>query len=360
MSQLFTPHALGKLTLKNRLIVAPMCQYSAKSGFVQPWHEQHLGHLACSGAAAVTIEATAVSEEGRVTHGCLGLWSDEQAATLGQLVGRVRDYSDAAIGIQLNHAGRKGSALPPWEGGKPMSGDQAWQTLAPTALPWGEAWPTPAALGIADMQRIAGAFVVAARRAVEAGLDYIEIHSAHGYLLHSFLSPISNRREDVYGGSLENRMRFPLMVVKAVRKAIPESMTLGMRINGSDWLDEGWKIEDAQVYAVKLEQSGVDYISVSSGGACQGVRYDNKPAYQAHMAAAVRKKVTCSVVCAGLIADANLAESMVAEQQSDFIALGRAILDDPRWPVRAARKLDCDLQMPQQYMLASPGYWPLA
>ncbi|VVQ15319.1 NADH:flavin oxidoreductase/NADH oxidase [Pseudomonas fluorescens] len=360
MSELFQPHALGKLPLKNRLIVAPMCQYSAKEGVVQPWHEQHLGHLACSGAAAVTIEATAVCAEGRVTHGCLGLWDDNQAAALGQLVARVRDYSDVAIGIQLNHAGRKGSTLAPWEGGKPMVEAQAWQTLAPSMLPWGEAWPVPAALDVSGMQRIVESFVAAAKRAVAADLDYIEIHSAHGYLLHSFLSPISNHRDDRYGGTLQGRMRFPLEVVEAVRKAIPSGMTLGVRINGSDWLDEGWCIEDAQVYAVKLEKAGVDYISVSSGGACQGVRYDNKPAYQAHMAAAVREKVSCAVVCAGLIADAELAHSIIVESQADFIALGRTLLDDPRWPVRAARTLNCNLPLPQQYLLASPGYWPLA
>ncbi|MDH0639610.1 MULTISPECIES: NADH:flavin oxidoreductase/NADH oxidase [Pseudomonas] len=359
MSQLFTPHPLGRLSLKNRLVVAPMCQYSAKDGVVQPWHEQHLGHLACSGAAAVTIEATGVAEEGRVTHGCLGLWNDEQMSALGQLVGRVRDYSDAAIGIQLNHAGRKGSALPPWEGGKPMEpGQGGWETLAPSALPWGTAWPTPSALDADGIRRITEAFAAAAARAARAGLDYIEIHSAHGYLLHAFLSPISNQRDDAYGGSLENRMRFPLAVVEAVRKAVPD-LTLGIRINGSDWLDEGWSLEDAAVYAGRLERAGVDYISVSSGGACQGVRYDNKPAYQVHMASSVRRHVSCPVICAGLIADAELAEGIIAERQADFIALARTVLDDPRWPVHAARQLQADLRMPRQYMLAGPGYWPL-
>lgn len=357
MSQLFTPHSLGKLALKNRLVVAPMCQYSAKSGIAQPWHEQHLGHLACSGAAALTIEATAVCEEGRVTHGCLGLWNDEQMSALSQLLTRVRDYSDIPIGIQLNHAGRKASAMPPWEGGKPMQ-EQGWQTLAPSALPWGEEWPTPVALDRKGMERITAAFAAAAVRAAKAGVDYIEIHCAHGYLLHSFLSPISNHRDDEYGGSRENRMRFPLEVVTAVRKAVPE-LTLGIRINGSDWLDGGWSIEDASAYAVCLEEAGIEYISVSSGGARQGIRYDNKPAYQVEMATAIRQHVSCPVICAGLIADDTLAQSIVAEQKSDFIALGRVLLDDPRWPVRAARKQQADLQMPKQYILASPGYWPL-
>lgn len=360
MSQLFTSHALGKLHLKNRLVVAPMCQYSARSGLIQPWHEQHLGHLACSGAAALTIEATGVTEEGRVTHGCLGLWNDEQMLSLGRLIGRLREYSDTAIGIQLNHAGRKGSALPPWQGGKPMGREQGgWETLAPSARPWGAEWPTPMALDAEGIHRIIESFSAAAVRAAKVGLDYIEIHSAHGYLLHAFLSPISNQRDDAYGGSLENRMRFPLAVVEAVRKVIPD-LTLGIRINGSDWLDEGWSLEDAAIYAVRLEQAGVDYLSVSSGGACQGVRYDSKPAYQVHMASAVRKHVSCPVICAGLIADAELAEGIIAEQQADFIALARTVLDDPRWPVRAARKLQVDLSLPRQYMLAGPGYWPLA
>lgn len=360
MSQLFTSRALGKLHLKNRLVVAPMCQYSARSGVVQPWHEQHLGHLACSGTAAVTIEATGVTEEGRVTHGCLGLWNDEQMSSLKQLVARLRDYSDVALGIQLNHAGRKGSALPPWQGGKPMSPEQgAWETLAPSARSWGAEWPTPMALDADGIRRITEAFATAAVRAGKAGLDYVEIHCAHGYLLHAFLSPISNQRDDDYGGSLDNRMRFPLAVVEAVRKAIPD-LTLGIRINGSDWLEEGWGLTDAATYAGRLEQAGVDYISVSSGGACQGVRYDSKPAYQVHMASAVRKHVSCPVICAGLIADAELAEGIIAEQQADFIALARTVLDDPRWPVHAARKLQADLPMPKQYMLAGPGYWPLA
>lgn len=357
MSQLFTPYTLGKLTLKNRLVVAPMCQYSAKLGIAQPWHEQHLGHLACSGTAALTIEATAVCEEGRVTHGCLGLWNDEQMSVLGKLLERVRDYSDIPIGVQLNHAGRKASALPPWEGGKPLQ-EQGWETLAPSALPWGEEWPTPVELDAKGLERIIAAFVAAAVRAAKAGVDYIEIHCAHGYLLHSFLSPLSNQRDDEYGGSLENRMRFPLEVVTAVRNAVPD-LTLGIRINGSDWLDEGWSIEDASAYAVRLEQTGVEYISVSSGGARQGIRYDNKPAYQVEMANSIRQQVSCSVICAGLIADAELAESIITEQKADFIALGRSVLDHPRWPVHTARKLRADLQLPKQYMLAGPGYWPL-
>ena len=231
-------------------------------------------------------------------------------------------------------------------------------TLAPSALPWGEEWHTPVALDAREIERIIAAFAAAAVRAAQAGVEYIEIHCAHGYLLHSFLSPISNQRDDEYGGSRENRMRFPLEVVAAIRKAVPD-LTLGIRINGSDWLDGGWSIEDASAYAVCLEQAGIEYISVSSGGARQGIRYDNKPAYQVEMATRVRQHVSCPVICAGLIADDALAQSIIAEQRSDFIALARVLLDDPRWPVRAARKQQADLQMPKQYMLASPGYWPL-
>ena len=272
MAVLFSNARLGKLALVNRILVAPMCQYSAIDGVAQPWHEQHWGHLGNSGAAALTIEATAVDSHGMITHGCLGLWNDAQSDALSRTLHRIRSYVSLPIGIQLAHAGRKGSAMRPWEGGRPLMPDEgAWQTFAPSPLAWGAGWPVPVELDESSMQRILEAFTNAARRADAAGLDFIELHAAHGYLMHAFLSPVSNHRGDSYGGSRYNRMRFPLAVVRAVRSIWPQNKTFGIRINGTDWIDNGWTIEDAIAFGRCLLDAGVDYLSISSGGARAGV-----------------------------------------------------------------------------------------
>lgn len=361
MTSLFSRAHLGKLPTANRIVVAPMCQYSATDGVVQPWHEQHLGHLAMSGAGVLTLEATAVEPQGAITHGCLGLWSDAQADAMGQMLARIRSYARLPIGIQLAHAGRKASALRPWESGQPLKPEQgAWETFAPSAIPWGDNWPVPTALDEAGIARIVAAFVAAAARAHRAGLDFIELHSAHGYLMHAFLSPVANQRSDAYGGSLENRMRFPLAVVEAVRAAWPQDKTLGARINGTDWVEGGWSVDDAIAYGRRLLDAGVDYLSVSSGGVRGGVSIKLEPGYQVALATAVRQALGCPVICAGLIADPLHAEAIVAEGQADFVALARAMLDDPRWPVRAARQLAGDTPLPSQYQLAAAGKWPMA
>jgi len=359
MNDLFSPLKLGNVELENRIIVAPMCQYSATEGVVKPWHEQHLGQLMCSGAGAVTVEATAVEPIGRVTPGCLGLWDDVQESRLTDLIQRFRTYSKTPIGIQLNHAGRKGSAQPPWEGGKPLPYDRAWQTVAPSPIPWDRDWPKPEELSLAAMERIETAFAGAAERAERCGFNFIELHGAHGYLLHSFLSPVSNRREDEFGGSLRNRMRFPLRVLASVRKALAPTTTLGMRINGTDWLEEGWRIQDAQEFALEMEKYGLNYISVSSGGACGGVRYNADAGYQVEFARLVRQATNkIPVICAGLIHDASLANEIVTQGKADCVAMGRAFLDDPRWPIHAAAKLGTQVKIPNQYSAIAPNKWP--
>lgn len=360
MSHLFSPFRLGNVNLANRIIVAPMCQYSASHGNIRPWHEQHLGHLMCSGAGAVTIEATAVEPIGRVTEGCLGLWDDLQESLLADMIQRLRTYSSTPIGIQLNHAGRKASAAPPWDGGKPLLQDIAWTTVAPSAIPWDSGWPVPEELSIESMERIEEAFVTSALRAERANVDFIELHGAHGYLIHSFLSPISNQRNDEFGGDLANRMRYPLRILAAVRKALSPSTTLGMRINGTDWLEQGWSVDDAKAFAMEAEKFGLNYLSVSSGGACGRVRYPQEPGYQLKFANQVRSATShIPVTCAGLINDPMLAEEVISTNTADFIALGRAFLNDPRWPIHAAQALESNASIPRQYQAISPGKWPI-
>ena len=361
MAALFTSARLGKLQLANRILVAPMCQYSAIAGVAQPWHEQHWGHLAVSGAAALTIEATAVEPCGMITHGCLGLWNDLQAEALRSTLTRIRGYANLPIGIQLAHAGRKGSVARPWDGGQPLrEAENAWRTVAPSALPWSVNWPEPLGLDEAGMDRIVQAFAHAANLANASGMDFIELHAAHGYLMHSFLSSVSNQRSDSYGGSIENRMRFPLSIVRAVRQCWPQTRTMGMRINGTDWVEGGWTVADAVHFATSLVKEGVDYLSVSSGGVRGGVAIKLEPGYQVPLATAVRRAIACPVICAGLIAEPQHAESIIATQKADFVALARAMLDDPRWPIHAARTLNGNASFPPPYQLAAVGKWPLA
>lgn len=355
MGKLFSSAMLGSRTLANRVILAPVAQYASQDGIVQPWHEQHYGHLACTGVAAVTIEATSVSPDGRATLGCLGLWNDVQLVALMQLMQRLKSYSSVPIGIQLNHAGRKSAALPPWEGGA-VSLLNGWRTSAPSALPWGRCWPVPRALDRTEMRCIAGKFTDAAERADEAGVDYIEINSARGYLLHSFLSPLSNKRTDEFGGSLENRMRFPLEVIRSIRKTLPSNKPLGVCVNASDLAGGGWDIGDACEYANKLVSEGVDYISVASGGVCEGI--DGGEAYEnLEFSRLIREVAGCPVVCTGHVPEPLTAEAMIADEQCDFLALGRAFIADDRWVVRAASVLAETVVLPPQYAVAPTEKW---
>lgn len=352
-SPLFTPYTLRELTLPNRIVISPMCEYSAVDGCATDWHVIHLGHLALSGAGLLIVEATAVNAQGRISRECLGLYSDENEAALARVLAVVRKYSAMPIGIQLNHAGRKGSQRKPGDGrGNVPASEGGWQTVAPSALAFIPEWQTPEALDRAGMDAIVAAFVQATRRCARLGFDLIEIHSAHGYLLSSFLSPLANRRTDAYGGSRENRMRFPLEVFAAMRAAWPAARPLGVRCNGTDWDERGLTPEDAVAYARALQALGCDYVDVSSGGNSIAP-IPLGPGYQVPFARRVRDEVGIATMAVGLIRDPRHAEAIVADGDADLVALGRGILNDPRWPWHAAEDLGAKVSVPVPYARAA-------
>lgn len=360
MSQLFSPCAIGPLTLKNRLVVAPMCQYSAIDGVPQPWHVQHLGRLAISGAALVIVEATGVEAAGRITPDDTGLWNDAQEAAFARIISDIRTYSDTPIGVQLGHAGRKASTSAPWKGGQALTAEGgAWETFGPSAIAFKDNWHTPTEMTEADMDRVVAAFEDAARRADRAGFDMVELHAAHGYLLSEFLSPISNRRTDPYGGSAGNRARFPLRVAEALRDAWPRAKALGARFNGSDWVEGGVALEEVIAFGRALHAMGYDYLHLSSGG--NVARADipgGEPGYQVRFAEAVKAAVPeTTVMAVGMIFDPAQAEAIVASGQADLVAVARAVLDDPNWPHHAAAALDHDEGLPPQYARAGKATW---
>jgi 2,4-dienoyl-CoA reductase-like NADH-dependent reductase (Old Yellow Enzyme family) len=356
MSQLFSPIAIGDLTLKNRIVIAPMCQYSAKDGEATDWHLMHLGTLSHSGAGLLIIEATAVEAIGRISPADLGLWSDATEAALARTLKAVRQYSAMPIAIQLAHAGRKASCNVPWQGGAQIRPDQqdGWQTVAPSAVPFSANENPPLALDHAGLQRIKEAFVEAARRAHRLGIDAIELHAAHGYLLHEFLSPLSNRRTDEYGGSLENRMRFPLEVYDAMRAALPASMPIGVRISGTDWVEGGWEVEQSVVFAKHLRERGCAYIHVSSGGLSPEQKIPVGPNYQVPLAQRIRETTGLTTIAVGLITEAQQAEELIANGSADIIGLARAMLYDPRWPWHAAAELGAQVDAPPQFWRSQP------
>lgn len=357
-SKLFTPIAIGPQELPNRIVIAPMCQYGAEHGNASAWHHVHLGSLALSQAGLLMVEATAVEPIGRITHGCLGLYSDDNEAALADVIATLRQVSGMKLGIQISHAGRKGSSHIPWQGGRALAAEQgAWETVAPTALPFTEGWHTPRELSDADLHRLVDAFAQATRRAVRLGFEVIEMHAAHGYLLHQFLSPHSNRRVDSYGGSLENRMRFPLRVFEAMREAGSNEVALGARITGSDWLDDGIKPDESAAFAAALKDRGCAYVDVTSGGLDPVARIKAEPNYQVEFAEYVRGKVNIPVRAVGLITEPEQAERIVAEGRADMVALARAMLADPRWPFRAAHALRQEVEWPVQYRRSSPASW---
>lgn len=360
MSTLFSPLEIGPLQLSNRIAVAPMCQYSADDGSATDWHLQHLMQLAYSGAGLVMVEATGVERRGRITHGCLGLYSDANEAALDRVLRAARRVAlpGTAFGIQLAHAGRKASAQRPWEGGQALTSEQdPWQTVAPSALRFDEGWHTPDALDDTGLQRIEDAFVQAAQRAVRLGFDLIELHCAHGYLMHEFLSPLANQRHDEYGGSLENRMRFPLRVARAVRAAVPQQVALGARITGTDWVEGGFSVEDAARFASELRDIGIQYVDVSSGGVVPHVKIPTGPGYQVPLAEYVRQHSGLVTRAVGMIVAPEQAEAIVADGKADQVALARAFLDDPRWGWHAAEALDVTLPLPPQYERAGAALW---
>lgn len=355
MTMLFSPYSLGPLELSNRITIAPMCQYSAVDGLATDWHMIHLGSLALSGAALITLEATAVVPEGRISPSDLGLWSDAHADALAPILAAMRRHSPIKIGIQLSHAGRKASTNVPWDGGAQIAPDAAngWQTEGPSTISHTEGDAAPLALDAAGLARARDSFVAAARRAHALGFDAIELHGAHGYLLHQFLSPLANHRTDAYGGSLENRMRYPLEVFAAVRAAVP-SMTLGMRISATDWVDGGWDLEQSVRLAQELERIGCDFIHVSSGGVSTAQKIPVEPGYQIGFAERIKRDTGLPTIGVGLITEARHAEAILQAGQADVIALARAMLYDPRWPWHAAAELGAQVSAPPQYWRSQP------
>ena len=354
-SPLFAPLRLRDLTLRNRIIVSPMCQYSAENGSAVDWHLIHLGHLSLGGAAMLFVEATAVEAIGRITPGCLGIYSDANERALGPAVTAVRKYSPIALGIQLAHAGRKASSEVPWRGGQLIPLDRGgWRPVAPSAVPVTAEENPPEALDRAGMKRVREAFVAATRRALRLGFDAIELHSAHGYLLHEFLSPIANRRDDDYGGPRANRMRFPLEVFEAVREAWPAEKPLGVRISSTDWMDGGWDIEDSIAYAGELKRRGCDWIDCSSGGVSPQQKIALGPGYQVPFARRIRAEVGIATIGVGLITDTKQAEAIVAAGDADMVATARVMLYDPRWAWHAAAALGGEVHAPEQYWRCPP------
>jgi 2,4-dienoyl-CoA reductase-like NADH-dependent reductase (Old Yellow Enzyme family) len=356
VSQLFAPLSIGPLRLANRIVIAPMCQYSAEDGQATDWHLMHLGNLALSGAGLLIIEATAVEARGRITDADLGLYDDATEAALGRVLAAVRRYSGIPIGIQLAHAGRKASTRKPWDGGGAIAPDDVngWQTISASTQSFNEGEPLPRAADHADLDAIVAAFAFAARRADRLGIDSVEIHAAHGYLLHQFLSPLSNLRTDEYGGSLENRMRLTLRVFDAMRAALPASRALGIRVSATDWIDGGWDPGQCSVLAQQLEQRGCSYIHVSSGGISPRQQIRLGPGYQVPFAADIKRAVSMPVIAVGLITEPQQAERILEAGQADAIALARGVLYDPRWPWHAAAALGGKVKAPPQYLRCEP------
>jgi 2,4-dienoyl-CoA reductase-like NADH-dependent reductase (Old Yellow Enzyme family) len=355
MSVLFTPFALRSVILPNRIVVSPMCQYSADRGEASVWHVIHLGSLALSGAGMLCIEATAVEPEGRITPACLGLWDQRTEDALQPVLAAVRRYSDIAVTVQLAHAGRKASSRVPWDGGQLIPLAQGgWLPQAPSALAYKQGEPAPLALDASGLARVRRAFADAAVRAARLGLDAIEIHSAHGYLLHEFLSPIANQRTDEYGGSLENRLRFPLEVFDAVRTCFPSDKPVGVKVSATDWVDGGWDLAQTIAYARELHKRGADWIAASSGGLSPLQKIPLAPGYQVPFAEAVKQASGVNAMAVGLITETQQADDIVASGRADLVALARAMLYDPRWPWHAAAQLHASVVVPPQYWRSQP------
>ncbi len=353
---LFSPISLRSVTFHNRIVVSPMGQYSADhDGFATPWHTMHLGHLALSGAGLVFTEATAVEPRGRVSPRCLGIWSDAHVAGLAEVVAFCRRHGGAKLGMQLAHSGRKGSVTVPWEKQIGMQdGEGGWLMASPSDVAY-PGRPVPEALDADGLVEVRDAFVASARRADEAGFDVIEIHNAHGYLLHSFLSPFANARTDQYGGSLENRMRYPLEVFDAVRAVWPAHKPLGVRVSATDWDEGGWTPDETVAFAKALKARGCDFICASSGGASATQKIPVAPGYQVPFAEQVRREVGIPTMAVGLITQPQQAEDILAQGQADFVALGRGMLYNPRWPWHAAAHFGEEVYFPPQYERAHPS-----
>ena len=353
---LFTPTRIGSLELENRIVIAPMCQYSAQQGCLTDWHVMHYGQLAMSGAGLLIFEATAVAPEGRISWADAGLYDDATEAATGRVMQAVRQWSAMPLGLQLAHAGRKASCEQPWKGGHQLSADDphGWQTVAPSALPFLPKDRPPLALDAEGVKRVVADFAEAARRAGRLGFDAVELHAAHGYLLHQFLSPLSNTRTDSYGGSLENRMRLALEVFEAVRAAFPADRPVTVRVSGTDWVEGGWDIAQTIALARELQGIGCAAIHVSSGGLDPRQSIPVGPNFQVPLARMVRAQVYIPVIAVGLITEPKQAEAIIGTGDADMVALARGVLYDPRWPWHAAAELGAEITAPPQYRRSAP------
>jgi len=355
---LFAPLKLRSLTLPNRIAVSPMCEYSSVDGFANDWHFVHLGSRAIGGAGLIFTEATAVSPEGRITLSDLGLWKNEHIAELKHITGFLHQHG-AYAGIQLAHAGRKASMSVPWEPHRviPVS-EGGWQPVSPSAIPFADDYATPAALDRAGMDKIVADFIAAAHRAIAAGFDVVEVHSAHGYLLHEFLSPLSNQRIDEYGGSFENRVRFPLHVIRAVRSAWPQHLPVFVRISATDWVEGGWNLDESVAFAKLLRHAGVDLIDVSTGGNHPAQQIPVGPGYQVPHAEAIRREADIPTGAVGMITKPVQSDQIIRNNQADLVLLAREMLRDPYWPLRAAHDLKQEISWPVQYARSAAGRVP--
>jgi 2,4-dienoyl-CoA reductase-like NADH-dependent reductase (Old Yellow Enzyme family) len=350
MSALFDPITIRSVTFANRIWVSPMCQYSAIDGVATSWHDVHIGSFATGGTGMIMMEATGVVPEGRISTTCLGLWNDSQKERLKPIVDFAHSMG-TKIGIQLAHAGRKASCLPPWSDHPMASREEGgWECVAPSAISFGGKYPVPRELSKEEIQESISAFAKSAERAVEAGFDLVEIHAAHGYLIHQFLSPISNQRNDEYGGSFENRTRFILEIAKAVRNSIPNSMPLFVRISASDWLEDGWTIDESVELCKLLKAVGVDLIDVSSGGTSSGAPVPVGPGYQVPFAERIRRESGTPTCAVGLITEAKQADQIVQKGEADAVMMAREFLRNPRWPLQAAKELGAEVSWPNQLL----------
>ena len=349
---LFDPLQIRDIKFRNRILVSPMCQYSSVEGFANDWHLVHLGSRAVGGAGAVIVEATAVEAIGRISPGDMGIWKDHHIEPLARIA-RFLKQQGAVPGIQLAHAGRKASTDVPWRGGRPLTVDQeGWEPVAPSALAFADSYPVPRELTVPEIRGIVQAFSDAAQRALHAGFELLELHAAHGYLAHEFLSPLSNRRTDEYGGSLENRMRFPLEVISTVRAIWPQCLPLFLRISATDWTPGGWTDDDSVELAKAAKQRGVDLIDCSSGGNVAKATIPVKPGYQVSFAAKIRSEAEILTGAVGMITEAAQAEEIIRGREADVVLLAREFLREPYWPLNAAKELGVKVNVAEQYLRA--------
>jgi len=358
-SALFSPIKFRGLELANRIVVSPMCQYNSEDGSANDWHLMHLGQFSLGAAALVMTEMTNVSPEGRITHKCAGMYSDANEAAMKRVIDFCRKYGVAKLGVQLSHAGRKGSTQLPAAGGQPLKPEEgAYETIAPSALPYAPGWHTPRAMTKADIERIVNAFAESTKRVLRIGYDLVELHGGHGYLIHQFLSPLSNQRKDDYGGSLENRMRFPLQVFAAMRAAWPADRPMGVRISATDWVDGGWNIEESVVFSRELKKLGCDYIDCSSGALDPRQQLPLAPGYQVPFAERIRKDAGIPTIAVGLITSPRQCEEIVSSGKADMVCLARGAMWNPRFAWHAAEELGADAPYAPKYMACHPKLRP--